>query len=281
MSSPHKSNSIKRIDGNTLSLEVKVKDGALNGVSYLSIRATGGSVLVKDNKLVITGADEVTAWLTANTNYKNFKDISANPFQLASASLNKLKNKTWQQVEEVHVKEYQSYFNTFSIILGNNGGEYSNLTTDKRLNGFALNNSDPDFVALYLQYGRYLLISSSRPGTRPANLQGIWNDLLSPPWGSKYTTNINAEMNYWPSDLLNLSATQQPLFEMVRELSVSGRETAKQYYNAPGWVLHHNTDLWRGTAAINASNHGIWVTGEPGFVIIYGNIISTRKARGS
>jgi alpha-L-fucosidase 2 len=261
LSSPHKSNSVKRIDGNTVSLEVNVRDGALKGVGYLNIRAIGGSVLVKENKLVVTGADEVTTWLTANTNYRNYKDVTANPSQLALASLNKLKNKSWQQVNDAHIKEYQSYFNTFSISLGHNNAGRSALTTDRRLNEFALNNNDPDFVALYLQYGRYLLISSSRPGTLPANLQGIWNDLLSPPWGSKYTTNINAEMNYWPSDLLNLSATQQPLFEMIRELSVSGRETAKQYYNAPGWVLHHNTDLWRGTAAINASNHGIWVTG--------------------
>ena len=117
------------------------------------------------------------------------------------------------------------------------------------------------FVALYLQYGRYLLISSSRPGTRPANLQGIWNDLLTPPWGSKYTTNINAEMNYWPAELLNLSPLHEPLFKMIEELAEAGKQTAKEYYNAPGWVLHHNTDLWRGTAPINAANHGIWVTG--------------------
>jgi alpha-L-fucosidase 2 len=106
------------------------------------------------------------------------------------------------------------------------------------------------------------LISSSRPGTRPANLQGIWNDLLTPPWGSKYTTNINVEMNYWPAELLNLSPMHEPLFNMIDELSKTGKKTAKEYYNAPGWVLHHNTDLWRGTAPINASNHGIWVGGS-------------------
>ena len=114
---------------------------------------------------------------------------------------------------------------------------------------------------MYLQYGRYLLIASSRPGTRPANLQGIWNDLINPPWGSKYTTNINAEMNYWPAELLNLSPMHQPLFDMITELAEAGKQTAKDHYNAPGWVLHHNTDLWRGTAPINAANHGIWVTG--------------------
>jgi alpha-L-fucosidase 2 len=134
------------------------------------------------------------------------------------------------------------------------------LPTDERIEKFA-SSDDPSFVALYLQYGRYLLISSSRPGTRPANLQGIWNDLLAPPWGSKYTTNINAEMNYWPAELLNLSPLHEPLFTMIGELAEAGKKTAKLHYDAPGWVLHHNTDLWRGTAPINASNHGIWVTG--------------------
>jgi alpha-L-fucosidase 2 len=139
-------------------------------------------------------------------------------------------------------------------------GSNEMLPTDERLNKFA-SADDPSFVALYQQYGRYLLIAASRPGTRPANLQGIWNDLLTPPWGSKYTTNINAEMNYWPAELLNLSPMHQPLFTMIGELAQNGKATAKEYYNAPGWVLHHNTDIWRGTAAINASNHGIWVTG--------------------
>jgi alpha-L-fucosidase 2 len=116
-------------------------------------------------------------------------------------------------------------------------------------------------MALYVQYGRYLLISSSRPHTRPANLQGIWNDLLVPPWGSKYTTNINAEMNYWGVEILHLSPLHEPLLEMIKELSVTGKETAKTHYNARGWVLHHNTDLWRNTTPINAANHGIWVSG--------------------
>jgi len=135
-----------------------------------------------------------------------------------------------------------------------------NLPTDQRLENFASGN-DADFAALYMQYGRYLLISSSRPGTQPANLQGIWNDLLSPPWGSKYTTNINLEMNYWPAEMLNLRELNEPLFSKIKGLSRSGAETAKDYYNAKGWVLHHNTDIWNGTAPINASNHGIWVTG--------------------
>ena len=157
-----------------------------------------------------------------------------------------------------HINEYRRYFNTFSINLGKSKNE--DLPTDERLEKFAAA-GDPSLVAMYIQYGRYLLISASRPGTRPANLQGIWNELLTPPWGSKYTTNINLEMNYWPAEPLNLSPMEMPLFQMIKELAVSGHETAKEYYNAPGWVLHHNTDLWRGTAPINASNHGIWVSG--------------------
>jgi alpha-L-fucosidase 2 len=116
-------------------------------------------------------------------------------------------------------------------------------------------------VELYFQFGRYLLIASSRPGSQPANLQGIWNDQLEPPWESKWTTNINTEMNYWPAEVTNLSECHQPLFDLLDEVAESGRKTAKVHYDCRGWVLHHNTDLWRGTAPINASNHGIWVTG--------------------
>src|SRR5690606_17061028 len=140
--------------------------------------------------------------------------------------------------------EYQPYFNTFSLKLGSNRN--NKLPTNFRMENFT-KDQEPAFAALYVQYGRDLLISSSRPGTRPANLQGIWNDLLTPPWGSKYTTNINLEMNYWPAELLNLSPMHEPLFDMLDDLSVAGRETAREYYNAPGWVLHHNTDEWRGT----------------------------------
>ena len=120
---------------------------------------------------------------------------------------------------------------------------------------------DPQLAALYLQFARYLMISGSRPGSQPLNLQGIWNESTSPPWDSKYTTNINAEMNYWPTEPLNLAECHLALFDALDEIVISGRETAKTHYDCRGWVLHHNFDLWRGTAPINASNHGIWVTG--------------------
>ena len=258
LSSSHKNYTIRKIDDNTIALSVKVRNGALHGESYLQVKANGGRMRLAGDKIIVSSADDATLYLTAGTNYKKYNDVTASAVSPCINALKSLAGKTFQQIRSAHVKEYQQYFNTFSIDLGK--GDNESIPTDERINEFSASN-DPSFVALYLQYGRYLLISSSRPGTRPANLQGIWNDLLAPPWGSKYTTNINAEMNYWPAELLNLSPMHEPLFEMIRELSVSGKQTAKDYYNAPGWVLHHNTDIWRGTAPINASNHGIWVSG--------------------
>jgi alpha-L-fucosidase 2 len=270
LNSPHKYSSIRKISNNTIALSLKVRNGALHGESYLQVRIKNGSLKIENDKIIIDNADEAELYLTAGTNYKNYKDVTANPVTVCTTALKTIDGKTYQQIKDAHIKEYQKYFNTFSIQLADSNLEQSEnplsgvrgagLPTDERIEKFA-SSSDPSFVALYLQYGRYLLISSSRPGTRPANLQGIWNDLLTPPWGSKYTTNINAEMNYWPAELLNLSPMHEPLFKMIEELAEAGRQTAKVHYNAPGWVLHHNTDLWRGTAPINAANHGIWVTG--------------------
>ena len=270
LSSPHKYSSVKKIDAQTVALSLKVRNGVLRGESYMQVKLKNGTAIVRDGKIIVANADEATVYVTAGTNYKNYKDVSASPIAVCTAALKTINGKTYEQIKEAHIKEYQKYFNTFSIKLYNQsessevsltGGDLEGaLPTDERIEKFASSN-DPSFVALYLQYGRYLLISSSRPGTRPANLQGIWNDLLAPPWGSKYTTNINTEMNYWPAELLNLSPLHEPLFSMIAELAEAGKKTARLHYNAPGWVLHHNTDLWRGTAPINASNHGIWVTG--------------------
>jgi len=268
LSSPHKNYIVKRINDSTISLTVQVKNGALHGESYLQIKTAGGRIRIVENKIVIEGADEATMYLTAGTNYKNYKDVTADAVAPCVNALRSVAGKTYAQIKATHIKEYQSYFNSYSIKLYSQSDSKAPLSegfgealpTDERLNAFAVSN-DPSFVALYQQYGRYLLISASRPGTRPANLQGIWNDLLTPPWGSKYTSNINLQMNYWPSELLNLSATNEPLFTMIGELAQTGKQTAKEHYNAPGWVLHHNTDIWRGTAPINAANHGIWVTG--------------------
>ncbi|HEY1113064.1 MAG TPA: glycoside hydrolase N-terminal domain-containing protein, partial [Chitinophagaceae bacterium] len=258
LNSPHKQSVTRKADKQTLQLSVKVRNGALKGESFLQVVARGGQTRIAGDKLIVDGADDVTLLVTAGTNYKDYKDVSADPVLPNKKALNSVKGKAYSILKTAHIREYQHYFNTFSINLGRSANAL--LPTNERIDQFA-STSDPSLAALYVQYGRYLLISSSRPGTKPANLQGIWNDLLTPPWGSKYTTNINAEMNYWPAEVLNLSPMHEPLFGMIQDLAEAGKRTAKVYYDAPGWVLHHNTDLWRGTAPINASNHGIWVTG--------------------
>ncbi|MDN3588617.1 glycoside hydrolase N-terminal domain-containing protein [Pedobacter aquatilis] len=258
LSSPHLKTEILKVDKHFISMKVQVKDGALKGESRLSVTVKKGIVKIVNNQIVVDKADEATFTLTAATNFVSASNVSGNPALKNSVYQLGVMGKAYNSIKQSHIKEYQSYYNTFSINFGQSGSE--NLPTDERLEKFATSN-DPAFAGLYMQYGRYLLISSSRPGTQPANLQGIWNDLLSPPWGSKYTTNINMEMNYWPAEVLNLSALNEPLFKKMEGLAITGAETAKEYYNAHGWVLHHNTDIWNGTAPINASNHGIWVTG--------------------
>jgi alpha-L-fucosidase 2 len=218
----------------------------------------GGKVFSKNGILHVEDADQVFAYLSAATNFKKYNDISADPLSLSTKAIAAIQATSALTIKANHVKEYRKYFDRLSIDFGKNAQDAK--PTDQRIREFSTS-GDPSLLSLYVQYSRYLLISSSRPGTMPANLQGIWNDLLTPPWGSKYTTNINTEMNYWPAEPLNLSDLHDPLFKMIEEVAERGAVTAKEYYNAPGWVLHHNTDLWRGSAAINAANHGIWVTG--------------------
>lgn len=258
LDSPHKGSSVRRIDNQTIALSVQVKNGALKGESQLYIQTRKGKITISENRLIVSAADEATLYLTAGTNFKNYRDVSGNPATGSQKPLQIIRKSRFEDIKSDHIREYQTYFNTLSLDLGHSASEQ--LPTDERIQQFE-KTADPSLLALYLQYGRYLLISSSRPGTQPANLQGIWNDQLTPPWGSKYTTNINFEMNYWPAELLNLPTCHEPMFKAIEELAETGRKTARAHYNARGWVLHHNTDLWRGTAPINASNHGIWVTG--------------------
>lgn len=258
LNSPHTISSTEAMDESTLAMDLEVRDGGLKGKSYLRAITRSGSMKTVDNQIAIRDADEVVLYITAGTSFKNYNDISGDAEKIALEAMQNVSKKSYDQVREAHVDEYRNLFGNFSIHLGQ--GDSSHLPTDVRIMEFA-QSSDHSLMSLYVQYGRYLLISSSRPGTQPANLQGIWNDMLRPPWGSKYTSNINVEMNYWPAELLNLSPMHEPLFAMVEDLSKTGRETARDHYGAGGWVSHHNTDLWRGSAPINASNHGIWVTG--------------------
>jgi alpha-L-fucosidase 2 len=240
-------------------LRVKVKDGALFGTALIRVETAGGKISISGNKLHFYKANQATIWLSAATNFVNPDDVSGNPDMLCEKSVSAVISKPFRQVKRTHIIDYQKYFNRFFIDLGASVNEA--LPTDKRIMKIP-EKMDNSLAALYVQYSRYLMLSSSRPGTYPANLQGIWNDKLNPSWDSKYTVNINTEMNYWPVEILNIAECHEALFKMLRELVPSGERVAREHYNAEGWVLHHNTDLWRGAAPINASDHGIWVSGS-------------------
>lgn len=244
--------------GNTLRLEVQVKGGALRGVAWVRI-ITDGRIETAGNRLSVSEAQRATLILTAATNYVNYHDVSGDPDQIARHQLESAGSKKFRTLLGRHLADYSSLFNRFDVEFGTNNQAL--LPTNQRIIDFSKTANDPQLLALYIQYGRYLLIASSREGTQPANLQGIWNDQLNPPWDSKWTVNINTEMNYWPAEVTGLSECHEALFGMVEECAETGRTTARAHYNCPGWVLHHNTDIWRGTAPINASDHGIWVTG--------------------
>ena len=256
--SPHKPAKSEVRPGEVLALSGHVEDGGMKFESLLKVSATGGQVISGDREITVRGADSSMLVLSVATSFKNFRDSSGDPSAAAGAALAAVSKLTWDQLLSRHLVDYQKLFRRVTLDLGKS--DASKLPTDRRIEGFAAGN-DPDLAALVFQYGRYLLIASSRAGGQPANLQGIWNDSLRPAWDSKWTVNINTEMNYWPVEVTNLSECAPPLFEMIAECAETGRKTARAHYGADGWVLHHNTDLWRGTAPINNSDHGIWPTG--------------------
>jgi alpha-L-fucosidase 2 len=232
--------------------------GAVKFQVHVKVKTDGGAVSKTDTDLVISNADEATIYISIATSFKNYKDISADAGERANTYIQAALRKNYEQILSDHIADFQSYFNRVSIDLGVT--DSVNNPTDVRIKQFA-NGNDLQLAALYFQFGRYLLISSSRPGGQPANLQGIWNDQFFPPWDSKYTVNINTEMNYWPSESTNLSEMNKPLIQMVRELSQNGKRTAKDMYGAEGWVLHHNTDIWRMNGPIDGSFWGMWPMG--------------------
>jgi alpha-L-fucosidase 2 len=242
-------------------LTVKVLDGALTGIAGIQVK-TDGDIAPDYETISVKGATTATIYLNAVTSFQSYKSVNARIDRVTNSLAKKMKAcqaLEYNKVKADHIADYQSLFNRFSLSFGEKGN--MDMPTNKRIYQFWKNPDDPQFISLYVQYARYLMISSSRPGGQPATLQGIWNDKLSPSWDSKYTVNINTEMNYWPVELTNLSECQEPLYKMIEECSESGAVVAKEHYNCDGWVLHHNTDIWRGTAPINGSNHGIWVTG--------------------
>jgi alpha-L-fucosidase 2 len=234
------------------------RPSVLKSESQLRVAIEGGEVSNDEHGIYVKKADAATLVLAAATSHVNYRDVSGDPAMRCQKTLKAVEGKSYNELYEGHIRDHRRLFRRASLELGTS--EAKEQPTDERIKDFAKQN-DPELMELYFQFGRYLLIASSRPGSQPANLQGIWNDNLNPPWDSKWTTNINTEMNYWPAEVTNLSECHEPLFDLLDDVAQSGRKTAQAHYGCRGWVLHHNTDLWRGTAPINASNHGIWVTG--------------------
>lgn len=230
--------------------------GALRLAAMISVRAEGGHVQAADGLLVVEKASAVTILAALATSYKGYGDVSGDPVADVSARIAAARRRSWPDIRRAHVAEHRRLYRRASLDLG----PAKPLPTDARI-AANVATDEPALAALYFAYARYLMISSSRPGTQPANLQGIWCDSLDPPWGSKYTININTEMNYWIADPANLGECAEPLLRMVQELAASGANTAKAMYGAGGWVAHHNTDLWRASSPIDGAAWGMWPLG--------------------
>lgn len=261
--SEHKKQLITLSGSNEISLSGTSSDhegveGKVNFNALARFKVIGGSLNTIDNSIQIEKADSVLIFVSIATNFINYNDISGKEKELAKSFLDKAFNKNYDKMKKAHTAFYQKYFKRVQLDLGRTTA--SNFPTDKRLADFR-NVSDPSFVTLYYQYGRYLLISSSQPGGQAANLQGIWNPTMNPAWDSKYTININTEMNYWPAEKTNLSEMHEPLLRMIRELADTGKETAKVMYGARGWMAHHNTDIWRINGAVDGATWGVWNAG--------------------
>ncbi|MBO5186139.1 MAG: glycoside hydrolase family 95 protein [Prevotella sp.] len=228
----------------------------------MAVETKGGHCSCADGVISVSGADEAVVYVSIATNFVNYEDVSADETARAKEHMRKAVAKGFGRLKADHVSEYRRYYNRVRINLG--ADRYAELPTDKRLKQFAESTKaglDNYFIANYFQFGRYLLICSSQPGTQPANLQGIWNEKLMPKWDSKYTVNINTEMNYWPAEPTNLTELNDPLFAMISDLTKTGHRTAQEMYGADGWVLHHNTDLWRQTTPVDKATAGMWMMG--------------------
>lgn len=231
-------------------------EGAIRFAADLKLELQGGKSIAQDSVLSVSNANSAVLYIAMATNFVNYKDISADAVKRNQVYL-KNAGKNYSKALQEHIAAYQKYYHRVSLDLGYTS--QADKPTDVRVKEFAVSD-DPQLISLYFQYGRYLLISSSQPGGQPANLQGIWNDKLNPAWKCRYTTNINAEMNYWPAEVTNLSEMHEPFLQMIRELYENGQEAAREMYGCRGWVLHHNTDLWRMNGAVDKAYCGTWPT---------------------
>jgi alpha-L-fucosidase 2 len=233
-------------------------EGRLRYQARVKILTEGGVRSVEPDGIRVSNADAVTLLIAAATSFVAFDDVGGDPEEITRMQLAAAATRSFAELRARHVADYQSLFRRVDLDLGRTDAAIR--PTDERIASFGAGD-DPELAAIYYQYGRYLLISSSRPGTQPANLQGLWNDSLDPPWQSKYTLNINTEMNYWIAESGNLAETIEPFIAMVNDLTVTGARTAKRMYGARGWVVHHNTDVWRASAPIDGPDWGMWPTG--------------------
>ena len=249
-------------EGTTLRLDAKGDDwegieGKVRFTSLTRFEADGGSVeALADNRVRVSGANSVILYTSIGTNFVNYRDVSGNAETVAKSYMEKAGSKAFKTYHADHSAYYRRFFDRVSLDLGRN--EQADKPTDIRVEEFA-SNFDPQLAAMYFQFGRYLLICSSQPGGQAANLQGIWNYRRRAPWDGKYTTDINVEMNYWPAEMTNLAEMHEPFIQLVRDVAVTGRESAAMY-GVRGWTLHHNTDIWRSTGSVDGARWGIWPT---------------------
>ena len=220
-----------------------------------------GTLTSTDSTLVVYGANSVTFVLTIATDYVNYKDISGDPAARCDKVLAAVEGKSFKQLKETHLKDFSGLMGRVHLAVGDRSAD--SIPTNRRVAAIKKGEADPDLMTKFFQFGRYITVSGSREGSEPSNLQGRWSQDLLPNWGSKYTINVNTEMNYWPAEVTNLSECTGPLFHLIEDLAENGAETAKLYYDADGWVSHHNTDLWRGTAPVDAARYGMWPMSGP------------------
>ena len=253
----------KVLDPNTLEMTglSSTHEGVTGQVKFdarIKIINVGGTTAVAATNINVSQADEVVILISIATNFVDYKTLTANEIEKCSNYLSTAEKKSYAELLSNHVAAYQNYFNRVKLDLGTSASSIN--PTDERIKNFS-KTKDNELVAMYYQFGRYLLISCSQPGGQPASLQGLWNDQVSPPWDSKYTVNINTEMNYWPAEKCNLTEMHEPLEQLVKELSETGKQTAQTMYGADGWVTHHNTDIWRICGVVDGAFWGMWPMG--------------------
>jgi alpha-L-fucosidase 2 len=232
------------------------------GMSFqtvVQVKNNGGLSAVHKNKLTIRGAHSATLILSAATSFVNYKDISGNPAARNQQTLTDTAGKDYASLRQRHMADFRNLMGRVHLNVGDQSK--NEKPTNERILAVRNGEIDPNLEMLCFQFGRYMLVSSSRPGGQPATLQSIWNENLTPPWGSKYTININTQMNYWPAEVTNLAECHLPLISMVKDLSENGVKTAQIYYGTKGWATHHNVDLWRGTAPVDGARYGMWPVG--------------------